>query len=607
MVRDRVDSASLERSSVVTDTNRLTRVTRARIFDTIRLQARPWWGQLDELEFLARLVDLDELPSTDSRFQTAREDILKHRIANDDWEDDWVFADPRFKLAAGPDEELLRFLAEMLHPVVRRDRREVEALARDLNRHLRPDGWELQPVSEISGYPVYGHVAFEPDANEFGEFEPGCILGDYRVIEFIAAGGMGMVYRAAHTRTGAEVAIKHGFEDATDEDRRRFVREVRAMLRVTHPNVMHILDADLDAPIPYFTMPKATCRLDERSDDLRQTGDALKVFLQICDGVTAIHDAGEFHRDLKPSNILLVNGRWVVSDLGLVVFAQSDSPPLTRSSALIGTECYIAPELRGRSKVAPSAVLDVFSLGVVLYELVSGADPAFLNEQVLPALLRPVVRRAMASNPAERFQTVKELSSAIRGCVAALDSASDPLGRAQSIAARSDRTAIELDELTALVRQLSPENVIVVLDEMKSDELARVLCASPHPGVQLLTYYRDAMEAAFAAGHKYSFAYAERVARTVRLIWDSPTIDRARLVALRCLIVAAVLLWRHKALDVLLELIESARDDLATEVATTLLDERVHIEAALQRWKSYRVAEPIRQVFVQIRAGVVDR
>lgn len=113
-----------------------------------------WHGQLDEIAFLSRLYDLDELPSTDARYTTAREDIHQHRLNNLDWEDDWIFVDTRFELASS-DERLLRFLSETLHPAVRPDRGEVERLRGAYNRILRPDRREIRPTGSVSGRPLF--------------------------------------------------------------------------------------------------------------------------------------------------------------------------------------------------------------------------------------------------------------------------------------------------------------------------------------------------------------------------------------------------------------------------------------------------------------------
>lgn len=134
---------------------RITDVTRRRLFDVLSIGKVAWSGRLEEVQFLSRLYDLDALASTDRRFRTAHGDIIQHRFNNDDWDDDWVFSDPRFELERGPDDVLLRFLAEMLHPIVRSDANEVQDLLRQFNEALRPDGYELAATDTISGLPVY--------------------------------------------------------------------------------------------------------------------------------------------------------------------------------------------------------------------------------------------------------------------------------------------------------------------------------------------------------------------------------------------------------------------------------------------------------------------
>lgn len=115
-----------------------------------------WSGALPEPDFLARLYPLEELPSTDSRFTTAFQDIFQHRVMNDDWDEDWIFHDSRFGLA-DDDGALLTFLAEMLHPAVRTDLAEVEQLRDFLNSVLVHDGYELVQVDAVSGAPIFDY------------------------------------------------------------------------------------------------------------------------------------------------------------------------------------------------------------------------------------------------------------------------------------------------------------------------------------------------------------------------------------------------------------------------------------------------------------------
>lgn len=134
---------------------RISEVTRRNIFDIIVVERIDWGGRLEEPEFLSRLFDLQNLPSTDSRFRNAAGDIRQHRIFNDDWDDDWVFYDARFNLLRTEDETFLQFLCEMLHPVVRPNPEEVQRLKHAFNSHLAQDGYELVEKAQISGRPVF--------------------------------------------------------------------------------------------------------------------------------------------------------------------------------------------------------------------------------------------------------------------------------------------------------------------------------------------------------------------------------------------------------------------------------------------------------------------
>ncbi|MEU8435405.1 hypothetical protein AB0F18_21300 [Streptomyces sp. NPDC029216] len=135
--------------------DRVTAVTRQRLFSALADSGVAWSGSLDEVAFLSRLYDLDRMESSDSRFATAKGDIIQHRYNNpDDWDDDWIFRDSRFQLDQGPDDVLLRFLEQMVHPEVRTDDNETEQLLDVLNSALAPDGFRFSPANTISGFPV---------------------------------------------------------------------------------------------------------------------------------------------------------------------------------------------------------------------------------------------------------------------------------------------------------------------------------------------------------------------------------------------------------------------------------------------------------------------
>lgn len=134
----------------------ITNITRRDLIDEINISRMHWCGRLSEPDFLARLYDLTSMRSKDHRYSNAYDDIYQHQVNNYDWESDWVFTDSRFNLMHGSDEELLAFLCETVHPAVRSDRDDVDRYVEVYNRHLRPDGYQLHIVNDISGRPIYG-------------------------------------------------------------------------------------------------------------------------------------------------------------------------------------------------------------------------------------------------------------------------------------------------------------------------------------------------------------------------------------------------------------------------------------------------------------------
>lgn len=136
--------------------NRITTITRRNIFDFIQVEKFWWAGRLEESDFLSRMFDLENMPSSDSRFENALGDIWQHRVNNPyDWDDNWIFNDSRFNLLNCDDSVFLNFLCEMLHPIVRADSSEVNKLLQIFNDNLKEDNFEIVEKSRISGRPIF--------------------------------------------------------------------------------------------------------------------------------------------------------------------------------------------------------------------------------------------------------------------------------------------------------------------------------------------------------------------------------------------------------------------------------------------------------------------
>ena len=134
----------------------VSEATRRSIIRTIKEENICWSGRLDDVDFLSRIYDLDQISSNDYRFENAKGDIYQHRINNDDWLDDWIFNDPRFNLLHCPDIEFLRFLCEMINPIVRSNTEEVTKLLEFFNEKLASEGYAIAPTTTR-----FGNVRFE--------------------------------------------------------------------------------------------------------------------------------------------------------------------------------------------------------------------------------------------------------------------------------------------------------------------------------------------------------------------------------------------------------------------------------------------------------------
>lgn len=143
----------------------ITENIRRDIFDYFDIHNMFWAGRLEEPEFLSRLYTLQDMPSFDSRYSNAEQDIWQHRVNNNDWPDNWVFRDSRFDLLLGSDEIFLKFLCESLHPVVRSNQAEVEVLKDGFNLMLKETGYELVAKMSVNGRSLYAAHRISPSTS----------------------------------------------------------------------------------------------------------------------------------------------------------------------------------------------------------------------------------------------------------------------------------------------------------------------------------------------------------------------------------------------------------------------------------------------------------
>jgi serine/threonine protein kinase len=256
-------------------------------------------------------------------------------------------------------------------------------------------------------------------------------IGRFDIIERLGQGGMGVLYRATDPVLNREVAIKVLPADflADEKTRARFYREARSAASLQHPNIVTIFDFGDELGIPYLVMEFLKGRdLAERmtSPPPLTLNEKLHISSQLCAGLAAVHERGIVHRDIKPANIWIEsNGHVKLLDFGI---AKLTSTTLTRAADFIGSTPYMSPEQLSGKQIDHRA--DIFSVGVVLYELLGGRkpfegesptavmlkivseDPMPLGKLVndLPPRLIEIVNRALKRDPAERFQSATEFS-----------------------------------------------------------------------------------------------------------------------------------------------------------------------------------------------------
>ena len=199
-------------------------------------------------------------------------------------------------------------------------------------------------------------------------------VGRYRILGPLGSGGMGDVWRAERVEDGAIVALKTLRPDRLPDagSRERFAREAALLERLEHPSIARVLDAGVE-PLPFMAMELLGGEtLDQRLARGRMTvDDALECTAAIADALAYAHAHGVVHRDVKPSNVHLDGRRVVLSDFG-IAFVPGETR-VTRTGALMGTAAYISPELVREQEPVPAS--DVYSLGVVLFEMLTGELP----------------------------------------------------------------------------------------------------------------------------------------------------------------------------------------------------------------------------------------
>jgi tRNA A-37 threonylcarbamoyl transferase component Bud32 len=266
-------------------------------------------------------------------------------------------------------------------------------------------------------------------------------FGRYQVIELLGRGGMATVYKAQDTRLDRQVAIKIIRRDAfaaeqTEMLLKRFEREAKSLARLSHPNIMKVLDFGEHDGSPYLVMeylPGGTLR--EKMGRQVPWQEAAQLILPIAESLDYAHSQNMIHRDVKPANVLLTQrGQPMLTDFGIAkILNLEETLELTGTSAAIGTPEYMAPEQASAKSVDHR--VDIYSLGIVLYEMVTGRKPfiadtpmAVLIKHATEPLPRPkqfvpdlpdgveaILLKMLAKDPQQRYPDMHAVIDALQG------------------------------------------------------------------------------------------------------------------------------------------------------------------------------------------------
>ena len=368
-------------------------------------------------------------------------------------------------------------------------------------------------------------------------------LGRYRIIDELGRGAMGIVYKAEDPVLDRPLAIKTIFMPVDEQDRKeyegRFNQEARAAGRLSHPGIVTIYDVGREGEMLYMAMELLEgVDLAERARERQFTvAETLGVASQIADALAFAHDRGVIHRDIKPPNIMIIGkGRIKLMDFGIARMLQSDLK--TQTGVMLGTPRYMSPEqVSGRPTDHRS---DIFSLGTVLYEMLTGSKlyagddpseviynvvdmrpvpPSYINRQV-PAMLDLVVAKALEKDPDARYQDAYQLAADLRTCLNELhglvdkaDESSDteaatpagvgnagpaednkPAGQTSATASNTTRlrprlatTAIDANTRLAVSRAFDCDEALRRLTDPSPKDRARLVRAPRYPGFLMRT------------------------------------------------------------------------------------------------------------------------
>jgi len=370
----------------------------------------PYCGRLSEIEFLSRIYDLNNMPSTDPRFRNAYGDIVQHTVNNDDWDNGWFFSDERFNLSQGSEDEyLLRFICQMLHPVVRRENSPWKEYAKKFNQLLAQDGYELYVSEDISGREIYS-------AREIGSItlstKPERINASLKAI---GEGSYANVYMYEDSFYQRKFALKRAKKNLSQKELERFKLEYEQMASMHSPYIVEVYSYDENSNEYIMEYMDQTLESYMRHhNDTMNKQQRKRIMLQLKKGYQYLHSKSLFHRDVSAKNVLIKEYDDMlltkISDFGLVKVPESS---LTSANTEIKGSLN-DPSLNVRGFAHYDLLDEIYALTLLFVFIITGKTnfPSIKNPHV-----RGFMEKGTSQNRNERYQTLQELYQGAISCI----------------------------------------------------------------------------------------------------------------------------------------------------------------------------------------------
>lgn len=361
-----------------------------------------WSGRLDETAFLSRLYNLQEIESTDHRFKNAYGDITQHRINNWDWEDDWVFYDPRFGIKNINDKEFLRFIVEIFNPAVRDESKDWEGALDKINEFLKRDGFEIYESDNISGRKIFQYRRYSET-----KIKLEAPIDKSVNLHLIGEGSYALVYYYEDEFYDKKIVLKRAKKDLSDKELERFKIEFDELKSFKSPYIIDVYSYNCDKK--EYTMEYMDFNL---YNFIKQNNDKLTIkerkgyVYQIIKAFKYIHSKGRLHRDINPKNILIKIYDDVqvvkISDFGLI--KREESTLTTINTEFKGW--FNDPNLRIIGFDKYSMCHEIYALTMTIYYLMTGKTN---TSKIEDKKLQEFVKRGMNSDCSKRYKDVEEL------------------------------------------------------------------------------------------------------------------------------------------------------------------------------------------------------